>query len=141
MVLVWAVGCTLHLGSPPAPTFRVAQVLAPVAEPNIDVVVLAAVESRLALAAPSAEPTVAINLLVERADWAPSRRDGDVLVYSARLRVKVSTPSLDRACDLSAEVLSPSAAELAPPVREDAFGNLAERCAAELVAYLTLSPG
>lgn len=129
----------MHLGSPPAPTFRVAEVLAPVAEPGIDVAVLNAFESRLSLSPPADSERTALKLLVERADWTPSRRDGAVLIYSARLRVRASTPAAARSCDLAADVLSPSEAELAPAARASAFGSLAERCAAELVAWLVLS--
>lgn len=139
-VLLLAAACTLHVGGPPSAGFWVSQVEAPVAEPNIDIIVLDAVETRLAAGGAFVKGGTALALLIERADWSPSRRDGDALVYAARLRVRAAGVDATRTCELSGEVLAPTSGNALPATRAAVFQSLAERCAAELVAWFVLAP-
>lgn len=139
MLWPWLAGCTLHFGTPPSPGYAVVRVDAPVAEPDVDVRVRAAVEA--ALAARGASGTVPISLQVERASWSPSRREGDVVVYLAELRVRLVAGSRSRASSVSAQVPAPADAALARQARAEAFAGLAERAAVDGVTWLLYGAG
>lgn len=135
-LLVLFVGCVLHLGTVPSPGFAVVEVSAPVAEPGVDEAVRREVGH--ALGGQAAVGATPLRLTVERADWRPGRRTGDVVLYEATLAVRFRTEVAERLVTESTVVADPGSAAAAVPARAAAFAELAKRVAADGVAWLTL---
>ncbi len=134
MFLPLLLGCTVHLGLPPSRGYAVVRVDAPVAEPDVDTRVRAAIEG--ALAARGASGSEALSVVVERASWSPARREGDVVVYTAELRLRLASGGRSRVAVASSQVPGPADAALARQARAAAFAALAERAAADGVTWL-----
>ena len=128
--------CAVHLGTVPTPGFAISEVVAPVVEPGVDVAVRGAVDE--VLAARSALGPEPLALRVERADWRPARRAGDVVVYDATLAVRFRATGRERLVTVSTSLSDPGSAGAADPVRAAAFAGLARRAAEEGVAWLVL---
>lgn len=138
-LLWWFAGCVLHLGTVPTPGFAVAEVSAPVAEPGVDEAVRGAVGQALASRrASGAEP---LTLIVERADWAPGRRSGEVVIYEATLAVRFRAQGRERLVVAGTVAADPGSAAAAVELRESTFAALAERAAEEGVTWLVLGGG
>ncbi len=133
-VFALLVGCALHVGTPPSRGYAVIRVDAPVAEAEIDVALRAAVEASLAARGASGSEPLALQ--VEVASWTPSRREGDLVVYLAELRVRFVAGERTRSSASSTFVPAPADAASARAEREAAFADLAERVAAEGVTWL-----
>ncbi|MBM4391384.1 MAG: hypothetical protein FJ090_09700 [Deltaproteobacteria bacterium] len=133
-VFALLVGCALHVGAPPTRGYAVIRVDAPVAEASIDTALRSSVEA--ALAARAASGSEALALEVELASWTPSRREGELVVYLAELRVRFVAGERSRSSASSTLVPGPGDAAGARAAREAAFADLAERVAADGVTWL-----
>lgn len=133
-VLALLVGCALHVGTPPARGYAVIRVDAPVAEAEIDVALRASVAA--ALAARGASGSDPLSLEVEVASWTPSRREGELVVYLAELRVRFVAGDRSRSSRSSTLVPGPGDAAGARAARAAAFADLADRVAADGVTWL-----
>lgn len=136
MLLVGLWGCAVHLGTVPTPGFSLAELRAPVVEPGVDDAVRGAIIE--ALATRHAAGSTPLSLSIERADWRPGRRSGDVVVYDATLSVRFVTGDRQRVVTATAPYADPGTAGSAATLRHASFEDLARRVAAEGVAWLVL---
>ncbi len=135
--LLWILSaCSLHLGTVPTAGFVVTEVAAPVVEPGVDEAVRGAVGR--ALSARKADGSVPLAIRVERADWRPGRRVGEVVTYDATLSLRFKTPERERTLTMSSTHPDPGSAGAADTIRAAAFVELAERAAEEGVTWLVL---
>ena len=77
----------------------------------------------------------ALDLEVLAADWRPSRRSGDTLLYDARLVVRVRAGEASREAWAVASQADPGSAAGVPELRARVFEALAREVAAEIVAW------
>src|SRR4051812_395086 len=89
-LLFLALGCAVHLGVlPVSGAWSVAPVEAPVVEADADLWVEEAVVAAL-VARHALDPAgPALRVTVTEAAWVPARRAGDVLLYDARLTLRL----------------------------------------------------
>ncbi len=128
--------CSLHLGTVPTAGFVLTEVVAPVVEPGVDEAVRGAV--RRALSARQADGDAPLTVQIERADWRPGRRVGDVVTYDATLSLRFRAPGRERTVTMSSAYPDPGSAGAADTARAASFVELAERAAEEGVAWLVL---
>lgn len=128
--------CSLHLGTVPTAGFVLTEVVAPVVEPGVDEAVRGAVGR--ALSARKADGTSPLSIRVERADWRPGRRVGEVVTYDATLSLRFQTSGRERTVTMSSAYPDPGSAGAADAARAAAFVDLAERAAEEGVTWLVL---
>lgn len=136
MLLVGLLGCAVHLGTVPTAGFSVVELRAPVVEPGVDEAVRGAVIE--ALATRGAVGPAPLSLTVERADWRPGRRSGDIVVYDATLSVRFVAGARVRVVTATAPYADPGTSGLAATLRHASFEDLSRRVAAEGVAWLVL---
>lgn len=131
--------CAVHLGVAPAlHRWSVPGVSAAVAEPGVgDAVRAALIEGLAARGAldPGGSPLV---VEVRSADWLPSRRSGDTLVYDARLVVRVTAGATSREAWAVQSVPDPGVAAAVPELRARVFVTLSQEVAQELAAWVSV---
>lgn len=135
--LIALLGCAVHLGTAPAATrWTLAEVVAPVAEPDVDVhlrgALLDALAARRALD-PGGAPLTATVL---DASWVPTRRSGDALLYEARLAVLFEGGGRSGVRRRVRVALDPGDAAAARAARDEAFRELARQVAEDGVSWL-----
>lgn len=135
-LLLLLASCSLHLGTVPTPGFVLTEIVAPVAEPGVDDAVRGAVDR--ALSARNADGDTAVSIRVERADWRPGRRVGEVVTYDATLALRFRTGERERSVVVTSPFPDPGTAAAGDLARAAAFVQLAERAAEQGVAWLTL---
>lgn len=141
--MFWALlgGCALHLGVLPATgAWAVGDVSAPVAEPDAEAWVRESVTTALAARRrldPSGTP---IRITVTEAAWSPARRSGQVLLYDARLTLRLEGGGRVVTRTRSWTAVDQGNAAGARALREDTFRMLARAAADDGVAWL-LAPG
>jgi hypothetical protein len=131
--------CALHLGTaPPASRWSVPAVLAPVAEPDVDLRVREALLDALAARGALGGPPLSVTVTV--ATFLPSRRAADTLLYDATLVLRVRAGARERDVLATASVIDPGNAGDASVLRADAFRRLARTAAAEVAAWAVAPP-
>ncbi len=130
-------GCSVHVGVLPVRgTWTVAEVAAPVAEPDVDDWVEEAVTTSLGLRRALDPAGGALRVTVTEAAWSPSRRAGDVLLYEARLTLRLEADGRTVTRTRSWTVVDPGDAASARRLREDTFRALARQVADDGVTWL-----
>lgn len=136
---VWCLllACVVHVGiAPPAHTWSLPSVEAPVAEPGVGDAVREALLARLAARRALDPGADALHVQVVTADWLPSRRSGDTLLYDARLVVRAQAGPRTREAWAQASIPDPGSAAT-PELRARVFADLADQVADELAAWVT----
>jgi hypothetical protein len=134
---MWLVACALHAGVMPAGGgWRLDDVVAPVAEPGIDDAVRAAVLDALAARGALDAGGTPLVVTVVAADWRPTRRSGDVLLWEAVLTVRFEAAGRAVTRTRTRVVTDVADAAGARAVREEAFAILARQVADEGVAVI-----
>lgn len=129
------VACTWHVGNPSVEQgWALQPMLAPVAEPDVDESVRAAMAA--ALAARGATGTEPLTVTVTRAELLPSQRGEAGLVYEARLDLQIAGGGRSRQLVVRELVPDPGTAAEAQSARAQVFAALADRAAALAVAWL-----
>lgn len=129
--------CAVHLGTIPSPTaWEVSVVAAPVAEPDVDDQVRAALREALAARRALATGGTPLTATVLEAAWTPTRRSGAALLWEARLVVLLEGGGRRVTRQRSLLVASPSDAAAARAARSAAFAELARQVAEDGVSHL-----
>ncbi len=131
------IACTVHVGVlPVSGEWSVGEVSAPVAEPDAEGWVRESLTTALAArrALDPAGPPVRVT--VTDASWAPSRRAGDVLLYEARLTLRLEAGERIATRTRTWTVIDPGDAAGARALREDTFRMLARLAAEDGIAWL-----
>lgn len=131
-------GC-LHLGVPPAAGRWTVVVEAPVAEPELDRVLLATIEEELR--ARHGWGGASATARVVRADWVPGRRLGEgtepgSLVYEARLEIEVEAGGARTRLSATTSRAGLTDGASASAAREEAFSALARELGASAAGWL-----
>lgn len=135
--LLLLAGCAAHLGTIPASGgWALTEVAAPVAEPDVDVQVRAALLDALAARRALANDGSPLRATVLEAAYVPSRRSGDVLVYEARLTVRLDAGERTVTRQRARLVSDPGDAAGGRAAREAAFRELARQVAEDGVSWL-----
>ena len=111
---------------------------AAVAEPGVGDAVRAALLEGLAARGaldPAGSPLV---VEVRSADWLPSRRSGETLIYDARLVVRVTAGGASRDAWALQAVPDPGVAAAVPELRARVFVELSQQVAQELAAWVSV---
>ena len=135
---LFLIGCFLHVGVPPTSSWWVAQAENASIEPELDTIFSQALQSSLAgrnaLGTPAASP---VHVRVVIADWSPSLRSGDQLLYEARLTIEAVTPTETRRFSVSRLVPDPGSAGAAQELRTQVFHDLVGIVADLVADWLT----
>ena len=144
MSMLWALlvaGCTLHVGVMPASgAWAVGDVSAPVAEPDAESWVRESVTTALASRRALDPAGAPIRVTVTEATWSPSRRSGDVLLYDARLTLRLEAGDRVVTRTRTWTAVDPGDAAGARVLREDTLRMLARAAVEDGVTWL-LAPG
>ena len=139
MSTLWAllIGCTVHLGVMPASgAWSVGDVSAPVAEPDVDTWVRESVTTALSARRALDPSAPAVRVTVTEAMWTPARRSGDVLLYDARLTLRLEAGERTVTRTRTRTVVDPGGAAGARVLREDTLRALAREVAEDGVGWL-----
>jgi hypothetical protein len=135
--LLLAAGCAVHLGVVPASgSFSVAPVSAPVAEPDVDAWVEEAVTTALSARRALDPQGPSLQVTVTDAAWVPARRSGDVLLYEARLTLRLEGAGRTGTQTRTRTIVDPGDAASARALREATFRSLAREAAEDGVSWL-----
>lgn len=139
MSTYWAllIGCAVHLGVlPTSGSWSVGEVSAPVAEPDVQAWARESLTTALA-ARRALDPAGApIRVTVTDASWMPSRRAGEVLLYEARLTLRLEAGERVATRTRTWTVVDPGDAAGARALREDTFRTLARLAADDAIGWL-----
>ena len=139
-MLCFLLACTLHWGTPPATRWTLGEVLAPVAEPGLDLALRDAFMAELSGAnLLGSQDVPAFRIEVLGADWVPAGRSETGVLYEARLSILLSAGSRQQTFSLSRLSPDPGAA-LVVATRARIFEELAAIAAARAVSWLSLQP-
>jgi hypothetical protein len=140
-LLFLATGCAVHLGViPTTGAYSVAAVEAPVAEPDADVWVEEALVTALVSRHALDPAGPALHVTVTEAAWLPAQRAGDVLLYDARLTLRLQAGDRVTTQTRARSVVDPGSAGEARAAREAVFRALARQAAEDGVAWLLEAP-
>lgn len=138
-VILLLTACAVHLGVAPAVhRWSLSEVRAPVAEPGVGDAVRRALLADLAARGALDPAGPGLDVEVRTADWTPSRRAGAVLLYDARLVVRVGAGEGSREAWAQRSVPDPGVAAAVPELRARVFGELADQVAQELAAWVSV---
>lgn len=117
--------------------WRVDAVIAPTAEVTVDDAVRTAVVRALAARGALVEMGSPLTVTVLKAEWVPTRRSGDQVLWEATLSVKFEADGRTGVRTRTRTVAGPEDAAAARSAREGAFEVLARQVAEDGVSWLT----
>ncbi len=125
----------MHVGTVPITAgWALQTVRAPVVEPGVEDALRAAVNEALSARGAQGERPLVVTVL--RADWNPSRRSGNILLYDAVLVAQFASGDVVRETNAVRTVVAPATAAEAAHARAAAFDLLAHDVAIAGVALL-----
>jgi hypothetical protein len=140
-LIVTLAACSVHIGVLPVEgAWSIGAVSAPVAEPEVDGWVRDGLVDALAARRALASGGPVLSAVVTEASWTPARRGGDVLLYEARLTVRVEGGGKVVTRTRTGSVVDPGSAGEGRALREKMFRGLARQVADDAVTWL-LTPG
>ncbi|MDP2305354.1 MAG: hypothetical protein Q8P18_04940 [Pseudomonadota bacterium] len=130
-------GCTVHVGVMPASgAWAVGDVSAAVAEPDAETWVREAVTTALASRHALDPAGPAIRVSITEAAWSPARRSGDVLLYDARLTLRMEAGGRVVTRTRAWTAVDPGDAAGARALREQTLRMLARAATEDGVTWL-----
>jgi hypothetical protein len=128
---------------PPSTDWHLGAVSAPVAEEGVDLALQNALLDQLSLRQSlgnASSPTLTADVL--NADWVPTGRSGEQLLYEARLTIRLHAGSVSRNFSATQTVLDPGTAGASLPLRAAVFAELSKVVAQTGINWvLSLPPG